>query len=148
MNFLHVSAKTFDRVPVHNEVASCQMTDNCLVTANISEKIRISQCEKEKKEPVEVYIRPVRTVERKERPVSFAGTGSCSVRPKIKLNLEPPPPLPTLHRVKKELPEMPRLQIKFSTCTALYKPAQPIYENWKKTKDNFHKDRKNYNIEK
>ena len=58
-------------------------------------------------------------------------------RPRTKLVLElpelpPPLPPPVPLRIKQDLPELPKMKIKFSTCTALYVPPKPIYENYKK----------------
>ena len=91
--------------------------------------INIRKCPRE--EVKEFYVRsqevekPKVVLRRKSPPKDY--------RPKIKLNLAPPPELPPpVQRVKVVLPEMPRMKIKFSTCTALYKPAQPAYEGYKK----------------
>ena len=46
----------------------------------------------------------------------------------------PPPPAPLPERVRPNLPEVPKLKIKFSTCTTLYKPARPCYEDFKKVR--------------
>ena len=43
----------------------------------------------------------------------------------------PPPPAPLPERVRPNLPEVPKLKIKFSTCTALYSPAKPSYERFR-----------------
>ena len=98
------------------------------------EKIKAVVCPKKEKEKTEVYIRPDKPTERR---VAVRSSPPRSVaRSRIKLNLEPPPALPVVERVRREVPELPRMSIKFSTCTALYQPAQPIYENIKKSKDN------------
>ena len=60
---------------------------------------------------------------------------SLNTKPRPKLVLEPPalpPPLPPPLAVKPNLPDFPKMKIKFSTCTTLYAPAKPIYENYKK----------------
>ena len=60
---------------------------------------------------------------------------SLNAKPRPKLVLEPPalpPPLPPPLAVKPNLPDFPKMKIKFSTCTTLYAPAKPIYENYKK----------------
>ena len=95
--------------------------------------IKISKCKREDKSP-EYFFRSQEQV--KPEPVRRRKSPSPKVtRPRIKLNLQPPPDLPPpIERVKVVLPEMPRMQIKFSTCTTLYKPAKPIYEDYKTIK--------------
>ena len=93
--------------------------------------INIRRC-KEPTEPKEYYIRS----QDREKRVKITNVKPPSPkisRPRIKLNLEPPPPLPPpIERVQIKLPEVPKMKIKFSSCTTLYKPAQPIYEDYKK----------------
>ena len=92
----------------------------------------VRQCPKEKEKSPEVYIR----AQDQRRPPERAKAvrqPSPKLRPRIKLNLAPPPELPPpIQRVRVVIPEMPRMSIKFSTCTTLYKPAQPAYEDYKK----------------
>ena len=93
--------------------------------------INIRRC-KEPTEPKEYYIRS----QDREKQVKITNVKTPSPkisRPRIKLNLEPPPPLPPpIERVQIKLPEVPKMKIKFSSCTTLYKPAQPTYEDYKK----------------
>ena len=66
----------------------------------------------------------------------------ATARPPVKVQklvleipeLPPPPPLPAPlpERVRPNLPEVPKLKIKFSTCTALYSPAKPSYERFRR----------------
>ena len=59
---------------------------------------------------------------------------SLNVQPRPKVVLETPAPPPPVARpvVRPNLPDFPKMKIKFSTCTTLYVPAKPIYENYKK----------------
>ena len=85
-------------------------------------------------EPKEYYVRS-HDRERPQKSVHPKPPSPKLSRPRIKLNLEPPPPLPPpIERVQIKLPEIPKMKIKFSTCTTLYKPAAPIYEDYKKIK--------------
>ena len=69
--------------------------------------------------------------------------------PKKEKQRSPPPPIVSI-RVKPEPPpvfiketivtkpkmplEQPKMKITFSTCTVMYKPAQPVYEDYKRRK--------------
>ena len=103
------------------------ITEKCLKLA-----VTVKLCEKERKKAPDVYIRAQDQKKPPERQ-KIVRPISPKIRPRIKLNLAPPPELPPpIQRVKVVIPEMARMSIKFSTCTTLYKPAQPIYEDYKK----------------
>ena len=103
------------------------ITEKCLKLA-----VTVKLCEKERKKSNDVYIREQDQKKPPERQ-KIVRPISPKIRPRIKLNLAPPPELPPpIQRVKVVIPEMARMSIKFSTCTTLYKPAQPIYEDYKK----------------
>ena len=98
-----------------------------------SSGVTIRRCLKIKEKSPEVYIRSQDQRKQPERAKVVRQPSPPKIRPKIKLNLAPPPDLPPpIQRVRVVIPEMPRPTIKFSTCTALYKPAQPAYEDYKK----------------
>ena len=95
--------------------------------------INIRHC-KVAPEPKEYHVRS-QDREKQVKSVIVKPPSPKISRPRIKLNLEPPPPLPPpVERVQIKLPEIPKMKIKFSTCTTLYKPAAPIYEDYKKIK--------------
>ena len=96
--------------------------------------VTVRRCPKEKEKSPEIYIRAQDQKKPQERTkAKVVKQPSPKLRPKIKLNLAPPPDLPPpIQRVRVVIPEIPRPTIKFSTCTALYKPAQPAYEDYKK----------------
>ena len=112
--------------------AKISRTDNNKTEKCSTYGVTVRRCPKEKEQSPEVYIRAQDQRKPPERP-KVVKQPSPKLRPKIKLNLAPPPDLPPpIQRVRIVIPEIPRPTIKFSTCTTLYKPAQPAYEDYKK----------------
>ena len=57
---------------------------------------------------------------------------------RVRLTLPPPPPPsppPRRSPPRAKQKEPPKYKIKFSTCTVMYKPAKPVYEDYKTTKN-------------
>ena len=68
-----------------------------------------------------------------KRPAPVSVPAPARPRPKIVLEVPAPPsPLPERVKPSPTLPDLPKMKIKFSTCTALYKPARPSYEQFKR----------------
>ena len=141
-NFENIKSVKEARANVYRSETNA--TENCLTHG-----ATVRRCAKEKEKTPEVYIRPQDQKKPTERLKVVRQPSPPKLRPKIKLNLAPPPDLPPpIQRVRVVIPEMPKMTIKFSTCTALYKPAQPAYEDYKKIRikgssrhgsGNFHK---------
>ena len=120
--------------------ANVSKIDNMAEEKCSTHGVTVRHCPKEKEKSPELYIRAQDQRKPPERINKVVRQPSPKLRPRIKLNLAPPPDLPPpIQRVRVVIPEMPRMSIKFSTCTTLYKPAQPAYEDYKRIRSRDHR---------
>jgi len=121
--------------PQNETKAGVSIVENEIVGKCVRSCLQVKRCAREQTSPPRIFIRDrEREPRRPERVRPPSPPRAAVPRPKLELNLAPPPPLERVERVRAELPEVPRLKIKFSTCTTLYKPARPCYEDFKKVR--------------
>ena len=64
-------------------------------------------------------------------PTVKTNVSTIEILPRIRVKTEHHLPYKPIQSIKYKKPEKQKMKIKFSTCTVIYHPAQPVYENYK-----------------
>ena len=76
--------------------------------------------------------RPALTeISTKKCPIAKKDLSPFELPPRIRIKAEPILPCKSNRPSKYQPREPPKMKITFSTCTVVYQPAQPVYENYK-----------------
>jgi hypothetical protein len=64
-------------------------------------------------------------------PITRTNVSSIEIPPRIRFKTEHPLPYKPIQSLKYKKAKKQEMKIKFSICTVIYHPAQPVYENYK-----------------